>query len=108
MDVVKQLRYKIGSMIHSDRGWTYTSPKKDVGAVQSMSRKGNCRDNASMENFFGRLKSEAIYQESRNCRGYGFNDMEKIGNDSVAWYNEARISKKLRYQSPVQYRQSIA
>jgi len=47
-------------------GMDLHEPKKDVGAVQSMSRKGNCRDNASMENFFGHLKSEAIYQKSRN------------------------------------------
>lgn len=57
-----------GLIIHSDRGVQYRSQKyigfmKCHGAKPSMSRKGNCWDNAPMESFFGRLKEELIYAE---------------------------------------------
>ena len=117
IDVVKQLRNRVGSLrgclLHSDMGWTYTNARyvkflKELGVVQSISRKGNCWDNACMENFFGHMKSETIYQRGRNNRGYKFNEIRKIAYDYVTWSNEVRISKKLRYQSPVQYRKSTA
>jgi transposase InsO family protein/transposase-like protein len=62
-DVVSQLGPCRGALIHSDMGWTYTHPTyirhlKELGLKQSMSRKGNCWDNACMENFFGLMKSE--------------------------------------------------
>ena len=47
-----------GSILHSDRGALYTSKN---GIIQSMSRKGNCWDNARMEHFFGTLKVESGY-----------------------------------------------
>lgn len=117
IDVVKQLKNRAGSLrgclLHSDMGWTYTNARyvkflKELGIVQSLSRKGNCWDNACMENFFGHMKSETIYQSGKNNRGYKFNEIRKIVYDYVTWYNEVRISKKLRYQSPVQYRKSTA
>lgn len=53
-------------ILHSDQGWQYQHKHyqkllKDHGVIQSMSRKGNCLDNAVMENFFGILKSELLY-----------------------------------------------
>ena len=52
------------SMIHSDQGVHYTSPVfqkqiETIGIIQSMSRRGNCWDNAPQESFFGHLKDEA-------------------------------------------------
>ena len=55
-----------GLIFHSDQGWHYQHMRyqqmlKDKGIIQSMSRKGNCLDNAMMENFFGLMKSELLY-----------------------------------------------
>ena len=55
-----------GLILHSDQGWHYQHQRyqkalKDRNIVQSMSRKGNCLDNAMMENFFGLLKNELLY-----------------------------------------------
>ena len=53
-------------ILHSDQGWQYQLKRyqnhlKEKGIIQSMSRKGNCYDNAVIENFFGLLKSELLY-----------------------------------------------
>ena len=70
MDMAKQalavLPPEAKPILHSDQGWQYQHKHyqkllKDHGIVQSMSRKGNCLDNAVMENFFGILKSELLY-----------------------------------------------
>ena len=63
---------KQGLIIHSDRGVQYRSNNyqeliNDNGCIQSMSRKGNCWDNAAMESFFSRLKVELIYPNSYRC-----------------------------------------
>ena len=55
-----------GLILHSDQGWQYQHKQykrmlRKKGIQQSMSRKGNCLDNAVMENFFGLLKSELFY-----------------------------------------------
>ena len=55
-----------GLILHSDQGWQYQHKQyqrmlRKKGIRQSMSRKGNCLDNAVMENFFGLLKSELLY-----------------------------------------------
>ena len=65
-----------------------------------MSRKGNCLDNAMMENFFGLMKNELLY----------VNDYESIENFEkdlrkyIVWYNNKRIKLRLKGMSPVQYR----
>ena len=56
-------------ILHSDQGWHYQHKQyqrmlKSKGIRQSMSRKGNCLDNAVMENFFGLLKSELLYLQT--------------------------------------------
>ena len=48
-------------ILHSDQGWQYQRMLREKGIRQSMSRKGNCLDNAVIENFFGILKSELLY-----------------------------------------------
>ena len=70
------------------------------GIIQSMSRKGNCLDNATMESFFGRLKTECFY-------GREFKIKEEIvdaARDYWDYYNHRRIQLKLKGPSPIQYR----
>ena len=105
-DVVSQIKSCRGALIHSDMGWTYTHPfyikhLKDLGLKQSMSRKGNCWDNACMENFFGLMKSETIRQSKELLSVDG---MTKLIDDYIHWYNNRRIQKKLGYLSPVDFR----
>ena len=94
------------SMLHSDMGWTYTNISyvsflKELGIHQSMSRKGNCWDNACIENFFGLMKSETIRQTKQLLT---VDEMIKLIDDYIHWYNNQRIQKKLGYLSPVDFR----
>lgn len=78
----------------------YRKQLSDHGLKQSMSRKGNCLDNAAMESFFGTLKSEFFYLNR-------FADIEelKVGlRRYIHYYNHHRIKLKLKGLSPVQYR----
>ena len=105
-DVVSRLGPGKGALIHSDMGWTYTHPSyirhlKELGFRQSMSRKGNCWDNACMENFFGLMKSETIKQTRQLLT---VDEMVKLIDDYIHWYNNRRIQKKLGYLSPVDFR----
>ena len=67
---------------------------------QSMSRKGNCYDNAPMESFFGTLKSELLYLHKYNSMHEFENDLK----DYMKYYNNDRIRLKLNGMSPVEYR----
>ena len=92
-------------ILHSDQGWHYQMKQyqhalKGHGITQSMSRRGNCLDNAVMENFFGLLKSELLYLRE-------FESMEhfKLELDNyIHYYNHKRIKAKLKGMSPVEYR----
>ena len=92
-------------ILHSDQGWHYQHKHyqkllKDRGIIQSMSRKGNCLDNAMMENFFGIMKSELLYL-------YKWDSMEQFKaalREYVEYYNNKRIKLRLNGLSPVQYR----
>ena len=68
-----------------------------------MSRKGNCWDNACMENFFGHLKAETVRQ-FKGGKALSVDEIEKLVDDYIVWYNNWRIQKKLGYLSPVDYR----
>ncbi|OBW98327.1 transposase, partial [Gallibacterium genomosp. 1] len=68
--------------------------------VQSMSRKGNCLDNAAMESFFSRMKVECCYGKSFDS----IEELESVIKEYVRYYNEERIQLKLNGLSPVQYR----
>ena len=92
-------------ILHSDQGWQYQMKPyqqmlKAKGVQQSMSRKGNCLDNAVMENFFGIIKSELLYLQD-------FVSMEHFKQeliDYLDYYNNRRIKQKLKGMCPVQYR----
>jgi len=92
-------------MLHSDQGWQYRMPAyqrqlRERKLVQSMSRKGNCLDNAAMESFFAVLKSEFFYLNN-------FDSVDALRDgltDYISYYNHDRIKLKLKGLSPVQYR----
>ncbi|ELV2209882.1 IS3 family transposase, partial [Escherichia coli] len=92
-------------LFHSDQGWhyrikSYQSALADRGLVQSMSRKGNCLDNAVMENFFGHLKEEMYYR--RDYRSV--EELENAVSEYITYWNQKRIKLSLGGLSPVEYR----
>ena len=92
-------------LFHSDQGWQYQHLEyqrllSEHNITQSMSRKGNCMDNGSMENFFGRLKVEMFYGEKFENINAFIAELKEYIN----YYNNERISLSLKGMSPVQYR----
>lgn len=96
-------------ILHSDQGWQYQHKHyqamlKNKGIRQSMSRKGNCLDNACAENFFGLLKTELLYLQE-------FSSVEDFITELhayIEWYNTKRIKLKLGGMSPAEYRFAVA
>ena len=94
-----------GVIVHSDQGCHYTSKAfieklKDEKFVQSMSRKGNCWDNAPQESFFGHMKDE-IATIIKSCKTY--EEVEKILKDWMEYYNNERYQWDLLKLSPKEY-----
>ena len=92
-------------VFHSDQGWQYQHAEyqrllQEHNITQSMSRKGNCMDNGAMENFFGRLKVEMFYGEKFESVNTFIDELKRY----IDYYNNKRISMKLKGMSPVQYR----
>jgi putative transposase len=92
-------------LVHTDQGFHYQHASwKDLitehDAVQSMSRKGNCYDNAVMENFFGHLKSEMFYGEHFTSLDHLRSEIDSY----IHWYNTKRRQKRLKGMTPMQYR----
>jgi len=92
-------------LLHSDQGWQYRMPAyqralRQRGLEQSMSRKGNCLDNAAMESFFAVLKSEFFYLNKFGS----VDELQKGIKKYIHYYNHHRIKLKLKGLSPVQYR----
>ena len=93
-------------ILHSDQGWQYQHKQyrqilQKKGIQQSMSRKGNCLDNAVVENFFGLLKSELLYLQE-------FQSMDHFKQELVEYldyYNYHRIKAKLKGLPPALHRQ---
>lgn len=95
------------TMIHSDQGCHYTSCSfiqlvKDKGLRQSMSRRGNCRDNAPQESFFGHMKDEIDISQCTK-----FNEVKVIIDDWLDYYNNYRYQWQLAKLSPNEYYQYI-
>lgn len=102
---VEKLRPNDKPILHSDQGWQYQMKPyqamlKENNITQSMSRKGNCLDNACMENFFGRLKVEMFYGRTYTSVGMFVQAL----HDYIHYHNNKRISLKLKGMTPVQYR----
>ena len=91
-------------MIHSDQGWHYTNPQfriraAEMGLQQSMSRRGNCWDNAPQESFFGHLKDEV---DIKHCNT--FDELHTLISDYIDYYNNDRYQWNLNKMTPIQYR----
>jgi putative transposase len=87
----------IGLQLHSDQGFQYTSAgyfnlTKEYAITPSMSRRGNCYDNACAENFFGILKSECIYRSKPK----DFKEARLLIDDYIYFYNYERIQLKTK------------
>ena len=97
-------------VMHSDQGWhyrhrSYQNTLQAHGITQSMSRKGNCLDNAVAENFFGHFKEEFLRQRTFTS----LPEFKKELDLYIHWFNQERIQLKLKGLSPVEYRtQSLA
>lgn len=92
-------------ILHSDQGWQYQMSHyqhllKQKGIIQSMSRKGNCLDNAIIENFFGILKSELFYLKKYKS----IDQLKKEIREYIVYYNNDRIKSNLNKMSPIKYR----
>lgn len=101
----KRVKNTENIILHSDQGWQYQMKAyqnilKERGIVQSMSRKGNCLDNAVIENFFGTLKSEMFYTKKFTS----ITELKKEIKEYINYYNNDRIRLNLKGKSPVQYR----
>lgn len=108
LDKLKEKGFGKNAILHSDQGVQFTNPRymnrlKEMGLIQSMSRRGNCWDNACIESFFGKLKTEmpgfSVPETKR--------EMIKSVNDYITYYNEVRPQLKIK-KSPVQYRLAMA
>ncbi|MCR8983367.1 IS3 family transposase [Brevibacillus laterosporus] len=98
-----------GLIVHSDQGSQYTSHAyhdmlPTVGAQISMSRRGNCLDNASIESFFSHLKTEALYPyDIRDLQ-----DAQRRIENYIYFYNEERLQLKLNKLTPSEFRRQLA
>lgn len=100
-----KLRKHEQPIVHSDQGWQYQNRLyqqhlREKGLSQSMSRKGNCLDNAVAENFFGILKTEMYHNEVFKSA----DDLIESIKEYIDYYNNKRIKLKLKGLSPIEYR----
>lgn len=108
-DLVNQKEVPIpkDAFVHSDQGSHYTSPTfqsllKELKIGQSMSRKGNCWDNAPQESFFGHMKDEVDF---KSC--HTFEELQVEIDRYIEYYNNYRYQWNLKKMSPVQYRNHL-
>jgi putative transposase len=94
-------------LLHSDQGVHYTNPQyisevAKLGMIQSMSRKGNCIDNAPIESFFGHFKDDVDYKECKT-----FEQLYLLIENYVKYYNHERYQWDLKKMTPVGYRNHL-
>jgi len=94
-------------LIHSDQGFHYTNPEyismiRNLDMIQSMSRKGNCIDNAPIESFFGHFKDDVDYRE---CKSY--EELNLCVKDYIEYYNNERYQWNLKKMTPIGYRNHL-
>lgn len=100
------LRAGIRPILHSDQGWQYQMSDyqdrlKNMNIVQSMSRKGNCHDNAPIESFFNLMKRECL----NRYRIDDLTSLRKLVDGYVDWFNNVRVSRTKNGLTPVEYRE---
>lgn len=94
-------------MIHSDQGFHYTNPLyikklKELKMIQSMSRRGNCIDNAPIESFFGHFKDDVDYKDCKT-----FDELHLLIEEYMEYYNHNRQQWDLKKMTPVEYRNHL-
>ncbi|KIL36996.1 transposase [Cohnella kolymensis] len=95
------------AILHSDQGMHYTHPKfrhrvKEAGFHQSMSRKGNCWDNASMQSFFGHMKDELQYKDCTTIE-----QLRARVDEYIHYYNSERYQWTLKKMTPDEFRSHL-
>jgi putative transposase len=103
----KKVHLAKDAFIHSDQGSHYTSPVfqalvKNFNLNQSMSRRGNCWDNAPQESFFGHFKDEAYIKPCQSLC-----ELEQEIDEYITYYNNYRYQWGLNKMTPVQYRDHL-
>ena len=104
---IDQMKQYQNALIHSDQGFHYTNPEyiekiKMLGMIQSMSRKGNCIDNAPIESFFGHLKDDV---DCKNC--ITFEEIHQLIENYIKYYNNERAQWDKNKMTPVEYRDHL-
>ena len=104
LDNLSQSLSEKQALLHSDQGFHYTNPQfnqkaKALNLTQSMSRRGNCTDNAPMESFFGHFKDEVEYQ---NCQS--LEELKELTASYITYYNTERRQWNLNKMTPNTYR----
>jgi len=107
LKTIEQMRPFRDALIHSDQGFHYTNPEyiekvKALEMMQSMSRKGNCIDNAPVESFFGHLKDDVDY---KSCKT--FEELRLLIENYIHYYNHERAQWDLNKMTPVEYRDHL-
>ena len=107
LGTINQMKDYQNALIHSDQGFHYTNPEyisevKISGLIQSMSRKGNCIDNAPIESFFGHLKDDVDY---KTCKT--FEEIRLLVENYVQYYNYDRAQWDKNKMTPVEYRDHL-
>ncbi|QNQ81611.1 IS3 family transposase [Lactobacillus sp. PV012] len=95
-------------ILHSDQGFQYQNAGyqarlKEMNITQSMSRKGNCHDNAPGETIFNLMKRECL----NRLKIGSLEEMKQVLSKYVTWFNNIRRSNKLKYTTPVKYRNRV-
>ena len=104
-DAIIKLPKGDSPILHSDQGWQYRLPRiqkmlKEGGLIQSMSRKGNCLDNAAAASFFAILKTEMFHYHDFESA----DDLIMKIDEYIEYYNTVRIKVKLKGLTPIEHR----
>lgn len=107
LTMMGKLKQYPNALIHSDQGFHFTNPQyiekvTMLEMLQSMSRKANCIDNASVESFFGHFKDEVDY---RSCTT--FEELYQLVENSIHYYNYERAQWDKNKMTPVEYRDHL-
>lgn len=99
---------RIGLILHSDQGSHFTSLPyakllKDNNITHSVSFRGNCVDNSPIESFFSALKTECIYLYKKTNE----DEMIKLVDEYIKYYNEERLQLKIKELAPIEYRKQV-
>lgn len=108
LETLEQMPKQNNAIMHSDRGGLYTSFQyiqklKELNLIRSMSRSGNCLDNAPIESFFGHLKDEIEYKKCKTL-----DEIRAKIDEYMYYYNNNRYQWGLNKMTPLEYKNLIA